>query len=178
MPAVRKEYRAAAVTGLFLFVAPCVVAGLAPWALTRWRMAPPFLNFDPTRWLGAVLVAVGVPILLDSFWRFAREGIGSPAPIYPTERLVVTGLYRYVRNPMYLAVAAVIFGQALLLGNAVLLIYGAAVALAFHLFVLVYEEPTLERAYGAQYATYRANVPRWLPRFTAWRVANGKSGED
>ena len=79
---------------------------------------------------------------------------------------------------MYLAVAAVIFGQALLLGNAVLLIDGAAVALAFHLFVLVYEEPTLERAYGAQYATYRANVPRWLPRFTAWRIANGKSGED
>jgi protein-S-isoprenylcysteine O-methyltransferase Ste14 len=175
---VRNEYRAATATGLFLFFAPGVVAGLARWALTRWRMAPPFLNFDPTRELGAVLVAVGVPVPLDSFWRFAREGIGSPAPIYPTERLVVTGLYRHVRNPMYLAVEAVIFGQALLLGNAVLLIDGAAVALAFHLFILDYEEPTLERAYGAQYATYRANVPCWLPRFTAWRIANGKSGED
>ena len=100
--------------------------------------------------------------------RFVRDGAGTPAPIYPTDRLVVTGLYRYVRNPMYVGVAAAIFGQALLLGSAALLVYGLAVSLGFHLFVRLYEEPTLHRRYGGQFAAYCAGVRRWLPRLTPW----------
>ncbi len=156
-------------TGGFLLVAPGVVAGLVPWALSRWQAQPPILGLEATRWLGIVLMVGGIPILLDSFARFALEGLGTPAPIYPTDRLIVTGLYRYVRNPMYVGVAAVIFGQALWLGAPVLLAYGVMVCLGFHLFVLFYEEPALRRRYGPQFAAYGAEVRRWQPRLTPWR---------
>ena len=100
--------------------------------------------------------------------RFVVEGIGTPAPIAPTERLVVGGAYRYVRNPMYLAVAALILGQALLLGQAELLLYAAAFCAVVTLFVHGYEEPVLSRRFGAQYEAYRHAVPAWLPRRTPW----------
>ena len=125
------------------------------------------------RYLGGVLIALGAIGLLDSFARFALQGMGTPAPTFPTERLVVTGLYRYVRNPMYVAVVAAIFGQGLLFGSAPLIAYGAAVWLAFHLFVVAYEEPALRRRFGAIYAAYQANVPRWIPRLAPWRPPEG-----
>lgn len=165
---MRKEARAAIATLLFLVVAPGSVAGLVPWLLSRWRMAEPFFGIVGLRWVGAALIVGGVPPLLDSFRRFAQEGSGTPAPPYPTNRLIVTGLYRHVRNPMYLCVAAMIFGQALLLASGALLIWGALVCLGFDLFVRLYEEPTLRRSYGAEFATYCARVPRWLPRLTPW----------
>jgi len=84
---------------------------------------------------------------------------------------VVTGLYRYVRNPIYVAVVAVILGQGILFGDLRLLIYGALLWLAFHAFVLAYEEPVLAESFGAQYEDFRANVPRWIPRLTPWREA-------
>jgi protein-S-isoprenylcysteine O-methyltransferase Ste14 len=83
--------------------------------------------------------------------------------------LVVTGLYRYVRNPIYVAVVVTILGQGLILGNATLLEYGGLVLLLFHVFVLVYEEPTLRASFGSEYKSFCAEVPRWIPRFTAWR---------
>jgi protein-S-isoprenylcysteine O-methyltransferase Ste14 len=163
--------RASAVLGTagFLVLAPGSVAGLVPWALTEWHTAPPFFGAEATRWLGIALIVAGLPLVLDSFARFALEGLGTPAPIYPTDRLIVTGLYRYVRNPMYLGVAALIFGEALLLGNLGLVAYGAIIAICFHLFVLLYEEPTLRRRYGAQFDHYRTHVRRWLPRLSPWR---------
>ena len=102
--------------------------------------------------------------------------MGTPAPIAPTRNLVVTGLYRHVRNPIYVSVAAVILGQALLFGDWRLFLYGALVFVAFHIFVLAYEEPTVRESYGAEYETYRANVPRWLPRLTPWRTPSGAKG--
>ena len=93
----------------------------------------------------------------------------------PTRHLVVTGLYRYVRNPMYVAVVSAILGQALILGNVRLLEYGGIVWLLFHLFVLVYEEPTLRVSFGSEYKAFCADVPRWIPRFTAWRGDYGGS---
>ena len=111
-----------------------------------------------------------MPGLLDSFARFALEGLGTPAPIAPPRNLVVSGLYRHVRNPIYVAVVAVILGQAVLFADWRLLGYGALIWLAFHTFVLAYEEPTLRQSYGAEYESYRANVPRWLPRLTPWRA--------
>jgi protein-S-isoprenylcysteine O-methyltransferase Ste14 len=158
--------RAAGGTLLFLVVAPGVVAGLVPWLLTRWDSAdPPW----PLVVVGALLVAAGVLVLLQAFARFVTEGLGTPAPVAPTERLVVGGLYRHVRNPMYLAVGATIVGQALLLGRWVLLAYAAVFAVAVAAFVHGYEEPTLSATYGAEYDAYRRAVPGWWPRRTPWR---------
>ena len=116
------------------------------------------------RWAGA-------GVLIWSFAHFAVEGRGTPAPPAPTEQLVVAGPYRYVRNPMYLAVLAVIIGQALLLGRLVLLGYAAVVAAAFVAFVYGYEQPTLARRYGAEYEAYRRAVPGWWPRLVPARKA-------
>lgn len=113
---------------------------------------------------GALLVAVGSIVLLHAFARFVLEGIGTPAPIAPTEHLVIGGAYRYVRNPMYLAVGSVILGQTLVLGQTVLLAWLAVFALMVAAFVRLYEEPTLTARYGAEYARYCETVPRWLPR--------------
>jgi protein-S-isoprenylcysteine O-methyltransferase Ste14 len=154
---------------LFLFVAPGVVAGLVPWLLTGWEADDDLGEPVVVRIIGALLLASGVAVLLDAFVRFVREGRGTPAPVAPTERLVVGGLYRHVRNPMYLAVLAAILGQALLLGRAVLLVYAAIVGAAFWAFVRWVEEPTLARRYGPEYATYRRAVPAWRPRLRPWR---------
>src|SRR5204862_4548769 len=151
---------------LFFAVAPSSVAGLVPWWITHWEFRPPFFDLDATRAVGILLIVAGVPALLASFARFALQGLGTPAPIAPTQNLVVTGLYRYVRNPIYIAVVAVILGQAILFGNWRLLIYGGLMWLAFHAFVLADEEPVLAQSFGAQDEDFRANVPRWIPRLS------------
>lgn len=151
-------------TAVFLALAPGTVAVLAPWWISRWRFEVSGIAWLPLQAAGAVLAAAGAVVLADSFLRFAMEGLGTPAPVAPTERLVVTGLYRHVRNPMYVAVIALILGQALLFGSRPLAVYGAAVWLCFHLFVLGYEEPTLRAAYGAEYDAFCRRVPRWIPR--------------
>jgi protein-S-isoprenylcysteine O-methyltransferase Ste14 len=161
---VRIDLQAALGSLLFLLVAPGVVAGLIPWWLTRWEVEEPFPLWAPLRVVGALLIAASILALLDSFRRFVVEGLGTPAPVAPTEELVVGGLYRYVRNPMYVAVAATIFGQALLLGQLVLFAYGAVFVAVVAAFVHWYEEPTLARTYGEQYDEYRRSVPGWIPR--------------
>jgi len=156
-------------SAVFLVLAPGTVAGLVPWWISHWHLETPFLGWLPLRFLGGLLIAAGVPVLVDSFARFALQGFGTPAPVFPTKHLVVTGLYRFVRNPMYVAVVSVILGQGLLLGNLRILKYGALAWLVFHLFVLVYEEPTLRASFGPEYGHFCAAVPRWLPRLHAWR---------
>jgi protein-S-isoprenylcysteine O-methyltransferase Ste14 len=160
--------RAAAGSFVFFVVAPGVVAGLIPWLLTGWEARAPLPFWLPLRIVGAILLAAGSAALLHAFWRFVVEGLGTPAPVAPTERLVVGGLYRHVRNPMYLAVGATIVGQALLLGRPVLLLYAAAFAVAVVAFVHRYEEPTLMRQFGEQYEAYRQAVPAWWPRREPW----------
>jgi protein-S-isoprenylcysteine O-methyltransferase Ste14 len=161
--------RAVAGTLLFLVVAPGVVAGLIPWALTGWESGDVHGALRTViRVLGAFAIVGGVAVLLEAFARFVREGRGTPAPVAPTERLVIGGLYRFVRNPMYLAVGATIVGQALLLLRPILLGYAAVFFLAVVAFVRWYEEPTLARRYGAQYEAYRCAVPGWWPRWTPW----------
>ena len=156
-------------SAVFFVVAPCTLAGFVPWSITGWQLQPPFLGLEPTRGLGAILVLAGVPGLVDAFARFALQGLGTPAPIAPPRHLVVSGLYRHVRNPMYVAVVAIVLGQALLMGDGRLVAYGALLWLSFHAFVVAYEEPTLEQAFGPQYEAFRAAVPRWIPRMTPWR---------
>ena len=153
---------------LFFFVAPATIAGLVPWGISHWRVQASFFGLALVRVAGATLIAIGVPVLLESFARFALQGQGTPAPVAPPRHLVVTGSYRYVRNPIYLAVTAIVLGQGLLFGDGTLLVYGALLALGFHIFVLVYEEPTLRQTFGAQFEAYTANVPRWAPRLQSW----------
>ncbi len=152
---------------VFLALAPGVVAGVVPWWLTGWQVRQP-PDPAPLRFAGAILLAAGVAVLVYSFVRFVVEGAGTPAPIAPTRRLVVGGLYRYVRNPMYLAVLAVIVGQALVLGRPGLFGYAGAVAVALVAFVYGYEQPVLVRTFGAEYEAYRRAVPGWWPRRRPW----------
>jgi protein-S-isoprenylcysteine O-methyltransferase Ste14 len=164
---VRSERRLLAATGsaLFFIVAPGVVAGLIPWWITGWEVRS---TFAPIRIAGVVLISAGVAALVYSFVRFVVEGIGTPAPPAPTERLVVGGLYRYVRNPMYIAVLAIIIGQALLFTQPTLLLYALVAGGAMAAFAHFYEEPNLARRFGEPYQTYKRNVPGWRPRLTPW----------
>src|SRR5213082_128051 len=125
-------------SAVFFVVAPCTLAGLVPWSITGWQLRPPFLGLELTRGIGAIMILAGVPGLVDAFARFALQGLGTPAPIAPTRNLVVTGLYRYVRNPIYVAVVAIILGQAVLMGDWRLIVYGALLWLAFHVFAAVF----------------------------------------
>ena len=149
----------------FLIVAPGVVAGLMPWLITEWQPLPPVDGPGALRWTGLILIAAGLAVVLEAFARFAWEGLGTPAPVAPTRTLVVSGFYRVVRNPMYVAVIALIFGQAVLFASLGVATYGVVIAVAFDTFVRLYEEPTLRGAYGEAYAAYCAATPRWIPRF-------------
>jgi protein-S-isoprenylcysteine O-methyltransferase Ste14 len=165
---MKDKVAAAAGSVIFFVLAPGTVAGWLPYVMTGWRIEPPFLGFVPLRFLGGGMIVAGIAGLVHCFARFALEGRGTPAPVAPTETLIVTGLYRYVRNPMYVAVVVIITGQALLLGSVSLLRYAGIVWLCFFAFVLLYEEPTLRGRYGETYDLYRANVRRWLPRTRPW----------
>jgi protein-S-isoprenylcysteine O-methyltransferase Ste14 len=160
---------AAAGSALFFAAAPGVVAGLVPWWLTRWQIRGPLAHWAPVRAAGLITLILGAIVLVQAFVRFVAEGRGTPAPVAPTERLVIGGLYRYVRNPMYLAVVAVITGQGLALGQPVLLGYAAAVWVTVASFVRCYEEPALARQFGEPYRAYRRAVPAWRPRTRPWR---------
>ncbi len=158
---------AAAGSALFFAAAPGMVAGLVPWWLAGWQLRGSFAHLAALRVAGLVLLTEGVLDLVQSFARFVAEGLGTPAPAAPTEHLVIGGLYRHVRNPMYLAVVAAITGQSLLLAQPVLLIYAAAVWVVVAAFVHWYEEPALTRKFGAQYVAYQHSVRAWLPRLRA-----------
>jgi protein-S-isoprenylcysteine O-methyltransferase Ste14 len=151
-------------SAVFFLIAPTTVAGVVPWGISRWRLQAPFFDLQLTRWFGVVLILLGIPVLVETFIRFALQGGGTPAPVAPPQHLVITGPNRYVRNPIYIALVAIVLGQGLILGNASLLVYGALLGIGFHIFVLAYEEPTLRGTFGAEYDTYCANVSRWLPR--------------
>src|SRR3954471_18324322 len=157
-------------TVVFLVLTPGVVAGLIPWAITRWRIPWTGGSLLPIGIVATIVISSGIAVLLDAFIRFARAD-GTPAPPMPTRHLVVVGPYRYVRNPMYLAVLAIIVGQAALFGSVGTLVYGGFVLLAVVLFVLGYEQPTLELEYGDEYREYRRNVRGWLPRLRPWNGA-------
>jgi protein-S-isoprenylcysteine O-methyltransferase Ste14 len=156
-------------SAMFLVLAPGIVAGYVPWRISRWHVGVPLLRASSFRLVGVLLIIAGLPVLLDSFARFALQGLGTPAPIFPTRHLVVSGLFQYVRNPMYVAVVMLIFGQGLLFGSIRILEYGVAVWAGFYLFILLYEEPTLRRSFGLEYEEFCANVPRWFPRVRPWR---------
>jgi protein-S-isoprenylcysteine O-methyltransferase Ste14 len=169
---VRKPI-AAAGSAVFFVVAPGTIAGLIPWWLTGWHSRPSpdgwAAPFVALRVVGLALVLAGAGFVVTAFVRFVIEGLGTPAPIAPPSRLVVGGIYRYLRNPMYVALIACILGQALLLNQPVLLWYAAIAGAAMVAFARLYEEPTLTRQFGADYERYRAAVPGWWPRLRPWQ---------
>src|SRR5262245_34475198 len=132
---------------LFLVVAPGTLAGFLPWSITRWQVQQTSWAAAPVRVLGWLLVVVGLSVVLDSFGRFALQGLGTPAPVFPTRKLVVEGFYRYTRNPIYIAVEFIILGQGLIFSDVRLFAYGVLFWIPCHLFVLFYEEPTLRRTF-------------------------------
>jgi protein-S-isoprenylcysteine O-methyltransferase Ste14 len=144
-----------------LFGGPTIVAGLVPWLLTRWEADEPTTALQIA---GALLIAIGAALVLETTARFALQGRGTPAPFAAPERFVVRGSYRVVRNPMYVGVLALIVGQALLLGREVLFVWSVVAAILFQLFVVFHEEPELRKRFGAEYEAYRQRVGRWLPR--------------
>jgi protein-S-isoprenylcysteine O-methyltransferase Ste14 len=163
---------AAARTVIWFVLAPGAVAGLVPWWITRWQSSPytsPVLGVT-----GAALVLGGSAVLIHAAVRFVTEGLGTPAPVAPTRKLVLGGLYRYVRNPMYLAVLAVIIGQTLWLARVNLVVYGVLITLFEAAFVTHYEEPALRRTFGQEYDSYRLAVRGWVPRLHAWHPNSGQ----
>lgn len=169
--------RGAALLGsaLFFVIAPFTIAAIGPWWITHWRFDAAFLGWDWLRYLGGALILLGAPALIDSFARFALQGRGTPAPVAPPATLVVSGAYRHVRNPMYVAIIAIIAGQALLFGAAALFAYAFVFWLATHVFVAGFEEPRLTAQFGAAYRDYRAHVPRWIPRLTPYSAGSPRS---
>lgn len=166
-PSTHVRLRAWVGTIVFLFLAPGIVAGLIPGLIHGYRVPDWGGWIWPVAIVSGILILGGLIVLLDAFVRFARAD-GTPAPPAPTAHLVLVGPYRFVRNPMYVAVAAIILGQALLFGSWAILIYLAVAVTATALFVRFYEEPTLESTYGDEYRTYRANVRGWIPRLRPW----------
>jgi protein-S-isoprenylcysteine O-methyltransferase Ste14 len=163
--------RTSAILGTIVFTIamPVTVAGMVPWLISKWRFHDPLFGVEATRIVGLVLCFPGMIVLLESIARFAWKGRGTPAPVAPTAHLVVTGFYRFVRNPMYVAVVSLVLGQALFFANTYLALYGAILWIVFHVFVTRYEEPTLRRQFGTAYDAFRTHVPRWLPRLKPWR---------
>ena len=169
---------AAAGSTAFFFLAPGIVAGLVPWLISGWDVRWP--RSAPTvtvMIVGAVLLIVAIVVLIRAFARFVLEGRGTPAPVAPTERLVVGGEYRFVRNPMYVAVVGAVLGQALIFGSLSLLVYAAIVWAVTAAFVHLYEEPVLLESYGEEYQRYRQAVPAWLPRLRPWRPDGEPGGK-
>lgn len=152
-------------SAVFFVVAPLMVGGLIPWSIGRATGDGGPLG---ARVLGVVLGAAGAAVVVHSFARFVAAR-GTPAPVAPTETLVVDGLYRFVRNPMYVGVVAGSLGSALWWGSWSAAGYAAFVWAFTASFVKLYEEPTLAETYGQEYDAYRASVRAWLPRLTPWR---------
>lgn len=149
---------------LFTFVAPGTVLGLVPGLLLsdgRGRVPDAIGVLEG---LALMLAAAGTALYAVCLATFLHVGRGTPAPIEPPTALVAIGPYRYVRNPMYVAVVAIVAAEALLFRSTSMVVYGGLLFAAFHAFVVVHEESTLRSRFGASYDRYRARVPRWLPR--------------
>jgi protein-S-isoprenylcysteine O-methyltransferase Ste14 len=170
MSAIEERSRVAAGvrSAIFFLLAPGMVGVLIPMWISGWRVHAAFPGSGAMRIAGVALIAIGAAILLECFGRFVVEGLGTPAPIYPAQHLVVRGWYRFVRNPMYVSVLATVLGQSLLFLDGWLVLYGFVCWLATHCFVIGYEEPTLLRSFPEEYRRYREHVPRWVPRLTPW----------
>jgi protein-S-isoprenylcysteine O-methyltransferase Ste14 len=146
---------------VFFLLIPLPMAGFIPWWMTRWQCRPPLFGIESGRWLGAIAVALGVPLLVSAVVWLAREGV---KPYPPIQRLVTNGPYAYRRNPMYLGVVMVMIGQGLLFGSLGVFIYGMCWLAAFQIFELTADDPFIRKHIGPAYDEYMNAVPGWVPR--------------
>ncbi|MCI0442764.1 isoprenylcysteine carboxylmethyltransferase family protein [bacterium] len=151
---------------LFTLISPCTVAVYIPYLLTRNETAKGRLSFA----ISILIFATGAAIYFWCLWNFASYGKGTPAPIDAPKKLVTSGLYRYVRNPMYVGVITTILGWVILYHSWVLLIYAFFFWICFELFIVFYEEPHLRKIFGAEYEQYCARVGRWIPKITSNKI--------
>ena len=151
-------------TLVFTVLVPGTVTVLVPYGLLEWKLEWSSLETRHLGWLGLPLVALGALGLLWCAWHFAVTGRGTPAPLDPPKLLVVRGLYRVTRNPMYGSVLTILLGESLVFASWILLAYATALWCAFNLFVVLHEEPTLRKRFGPPYEEYCRRVPRWIPR--------------
>ncbi len=167
---MRTQRRNVLISALFVvFGGPGFVLVYIPFWMTRFRVPAAEAGWQILP--ACALILLGLAPLFESIVRFVRVGRGTLVPAAPTERLVVSGLYRYVRNPMYAGVLTCVGGEAILFRSHSMAVYLACGWLATHLFVCLYEEPTLARRHPEDYPRYKRDVPRWLPRFTPWKGA-------
>jgi protein-S-isoprenylcysteine O-methyltransferase Ste14 len=168
---VSRLRRAAVGSAVFFVIAPGIVAGLVPWLISGWDVHWPMSTFGiAVMALGSAVLTAAVVVLIRNFVRFVVEGRGTPSPVLQTERLVVGGDYRFVRNPMYLAVITAILGQAIIFGSLGLVLYALTVWAIMATFVRMYEEPLLQNRYGEEYERYRRGVRAWMPRLRPWQA--------
>lgn len=162
-------------TLIFTILVPGTVTILIPrWLLSAQTTAPSY----GLRYLALIPISIGAAIYLWCAWDFATAGRGTPAVFDPPKELVVRGLYRFTRNPMYVGILMVLLGEAALFASIKLLVYACCVALLFHFFVVFYEEPTLRMDFGNAYRTYCLFVPRWLPSLDHLSTARRKDRQD
>lgn len=158
---------------LWTVLLPGMLAGYVPWRYFGLRDVTPDFR-SPLPWIALAAIGMGIVLLVSCILEFARRGRGTLSPVDPPRALVVQGPYRYVRNPMYVGVTAILLGEVLLTRSRALLVYWMIWFAAANLFILAYEEPTLRRQFGTAYERYTANVRRWLPRLTPWSSASGR----
>jgi protein-S-isoprenylcysteine O-methyltransferase Ste14 len=151
-------------TLVFTVLVPGTVAVYLPRRILLSRAAVDLLPVEALRFVGVPIAAAGALTYLWCAWDFATAGRGTPAPIDPPRELVARGLYRRVRNPMYIGIALLLLGEAIFFRSRALLFYAGAVVLFLHLFVVFYEEPALARKFAEAYARYCDSVPRWIPK--------------
>jgi protein-S-isoprenylcysteine O-methyltransferase Ste14 len=157
-------------TIIFTFLVPGTVTILVPYWLLTSRSAPPPLELGLFRYLGALPILIGLAAYFWCAWDFTFAGGGTPAPIDPPKKLVVRGLYRYVRNPMYVGILSILLGEAFLFASQRVFEYAVVAFTFFFLFVVFYEEPILRQKFGESYRQYCKNVSRWIP----WRAEQPK----
>ena len=149
---------------MFVLLLPGTMTAVLPAAILASWPGAAVSTRGPRAWAAGIAIAVGAAGLLRCIWEFAARGRGTLAPVDPPTRLVVSGLYRYVRNPMYVCVVTILGGEALLWRSAALATYAVAVLGIFHAFIVLYEEPTLRRTFGESFSGYARSVSRWIPR--------------
>ena len=162
-------------SAFFTLLLPGVVTVLVPYLILGSSVIETWPGLSTVRILAGCVGVIGGAILLHCIWAFAFYGKGTLAPVSPPEVLIIRGLYRYTRNPMYLAVLSVLAAESLFFGSSALVIYAALIFLGFHLFVLLYEEPHLRNHFGQEYLNYCLVVPRWGFTFRFSKDASGST---
>lgn len=157
-------------TGAAIIVVPGGACGLIPYYILIAAHVPLTPTFSLLQFIAVLVAAVGVYLILWVSAAFVRQGKGTPIPIEPPTRLVITGLYRYVRNSMYVGAILLILGEAVYFSCLWLVIYAGGLWALFHTFMLIFEEPQLKRRFGTDYEQYLSEVPRWIPRLRTQRI--------